>query len=105
MRRSFDPRPLFVLILALLWVGTLPPPQELRLPVKDGSVKFAVIGDTGTGDSHQKSVASALFAARTKFPYEFVLMAGDNIYGSDRPSDYDKKFAIPYKPILDAGVK
>jgi len=27
--------------------------QDLRLPMKDGSVKFAVIGDTGTGDSSQ----------------------------------------------------
>jgi hypothetical protein len=32
-------------------------------------------------------------------------MVGDNIYGSDKAKDYDKKFTAPYKPLLDAGVK
>jgi 3',5'-cyclic AMP phosphodiesterase CpdA len=31
-------------------------------------------------------------------------MLGDNIYGSDAPADMLKKFATPYKPLLDAGV-
>ena len=33
------------------------------------------------------------------------MLVGDNIYGSDRPQDYTKKFELPYKPLLDAGVK
>ena len=42
-----------LLFIAVL-IATLPLPiaaQELRLPNKPGSVKFAVIGDTGTGGS------------------------------------------------------
>ena len=42
-----------LLFIAVL-IATLPLPiagQELRLPNKPGSVKFAVIGDTGTGES------------------------------------------------------
>src|SRR5262245_33024757 len=93
------------LTLLVAAMSALAAAQELRLPVKEGSVKFAVIGDTGTGDRNQLSVAKALFGARTKFPYEFVLMVGDNIYGADSPADYENKFGIPYKPILDAGVK
>ena len=31
-------------------------------------------------------------------------MVGDNIYGSERPQDFQKKFELPYKPLLDAGV-
>ena len=50
---------------------------------KTGSVKFAVIGDTGTGDSHQLAVAKQLDAARAKFPFEFAVMMGDNMYGGD----------------------
>jgi len=96
------------LIPALL-VVTLPAlamaQEQVRLPLKEGSVKFAVIGDTGTGDGHQLAVAKALYAAHEKFPYDFVLMMGDNIYGSDRPKDYDKKFGVPYKSIMDLGVK
>src|SRR6267142_73452 len=96
-----------LLIATLLFSGmTLSlPAQDLRLPMKDGSVKFAVIGDTGTGDKNQLAVAKQLNTFRSKFPYEFVIMMGDNLYGSNGPNDYEKKFAVPYKPLLDAGVK
>jgi hypothetical protein len=79
--------------------------QELRLPNKPGSVKFAVIGDTGTGDQKPARIANELASWRTRYPFDFVVMMGDNIYGGEKPSDFDKKFAIPYKPLLDAGVK
>ena len=96
----------FVLLALLisLPLATLPA-QELRLPLKEGSVKFAVIGDTGTGDSHQLAIAKALDAARARFPFEFAVMMGDNLYGGDRPRDYQREFEIPYKVLLDAGVK
>jgi predicted phosphodiesterase len=100
MRRSL----LFVLMLLVLAVPALVA-QNLTLPVKNGSVKFAVIGDTGTGDKHQLAVAKQLAATRAKFPFEFVVMVGDNIYGGNAAKDYDKKFAIPYKPLLDGGIK
>ena len=32
-------------------------------------------------------------------------MLGDNMYGGERPKDYQKKFEMPYKPLLDAGIK
>src|SRR6478672_5886728 len=79
--------------------------QELRLPLKDDSVRFAVIGDTGTGDSHQMSVSNQLNTYRAKFPFDFVLMMGDNLYSGDSPKDYEKAFERPYKALLDAGVK
>ena len=50
---------------------------------EEGSTRFAVIGDTGTGDRHQVAVAKELTTWRTKFPFEFVLMMGDNLYGGD----------------------
>jgi hypothetical protein len=89
----------------LLAAGIIAAAQDLTLPKKAGSLKFAVIGDTGTGDSNQNRVAKVLASTRQRFPYEFVLMVGDNIYGADNPRDYERKFEIPYKPILDAGVK
>jgi 3',5'-cyclic AMP phosphodiesterase CpdA len=96
------------LLLIAVLASILPLPvaaQELRLPNKPGSVKFAVIGDTGTGDRNQLAIANELASWRTRYPFDFAVMMGDNIYGGDRPSDFDKKFAIPYKPLLDAGVK
>ena len=79
--------------------------QELRLPNKEGSVKFAVIGDSGQPGSGQRAVAAQMDAWLQRFPYEFVLMTGDNLYGSERARDYENKFAIPYKAVLDKGVK
>ncbi|HEX7486101.1 MAG TPA: metallophosphoesterase, partial [Vicinamibacterales bacterium] len=38
------------------------------------------------------------------FPFEFVITLGDNIYTGSAPSDFEKDFAVPYKPLLDAGV-
>jgi DNA repair exonuclease SbcCD nuclease subunit len=95
---------LFVMMLLALAVPALVA-QNLTLPMKNGSIKFAVIGDTGTGDKHQLAVAKQLTATRAKFPFEFVIMVGDNLYGGNSPKDYDRKFAIPYKPLLDGGVK
>jgi predicted phosphodiesterase len=75
------------------------------LPNDEDSVKFLVIGDSGTGDSAQYEVASRIAEARTRFPFEFAIMLGDNLYGSENARAYEQKFAIPYKPLLDAGVK
>ena len=46
-----------------------------------------------------------MIAWREKFPFEFVLMLGDNIYDSHTPRDYETKFEEPYRPLLDAGVQ
>jgi hypothetical protein len=75
------------------------------LPNTNGSVKFAVIGDTGTGSSSQMRVAERLTEARGRFPFELALMLGDNLYGSEGPDDFARKFERPYKALLDAGVK
>ena len=82
-----------------------PVPPVSVLPNDKDSVKFAVIGDTGTGGSAQYQVGKLLSDARARFPYEFVIMMGDNMYGGEGPSDFVKKFETPYKPILDAGIK
>jgi hypothetical protein len=76
----------------------------LTLPRKDGSVRFAVMGDTGTGAREQYELAKQLVAVHGDFPFSFVLMLGDNILGSDGPEDMRTKFETPYKPLLDAGV-
>ena len=79
--------------------------QEVTLPRDAKSVKFAVIGDSGTGGSAQLRIAQRLATVRAKFPFEFTLMLGDNLYGGETPADFADKFERPYKPLLDAGVK
>jgi predicted phosphodiesterase len=80
------------------------PADTLALPRRDGSIRFAVIGDSGRGDRWQHEVAQQMVAWRAKFPFDFVLMLGDNIYDGNDASDYRTKFEEPYRPLLDAGV-
>lgn len=81
------------------------PAVRVSLPRKDGSVRFAVIGDTGTGSKQQYQVGSMMVQSRAQFPFEFVLLLGDNMYGGESPKDFVKKFSDAYKPLLDADVK
>ena len=77
----------------------------MPLPNKDGTFKFAVLGDFGTGDRTQYQLADQMAAFHDKFKYGIVILVGDNLYGSERPQDFKKKFETPYKRLLDAGVK
>jgi len=98
-------RALSVLVVAGLATGLLDAGQSAALlPNAAGSLKFAVIGDNGTGKSPQFDVAAQMARVHQFFPFELVLMLGDNFYGSQGPADLESKFARPYRPLLDAGV-
>jgi Calcineurin-like phosphoesterase len=75
------------------------------LPNTEGSLKFCVLGDFGTGDKTQYELAKQMAALHDRFKYQLVVLVGDNLYGSERPQDFQKKFELPYKPLLDQGVK
>src|SRR5262249_5758905 len=86
-----------------------PPPAPPRgaaspLPLRDlrGGTVLALMADSGSGDLPQQQVAQAMltyFTTARRFP--FVLMLGDNLYDDD----YENEFLVPYKPLLDRGVK
>ena len=82
----------------------LPPgvASPLPMPSLRGGTVFALMGDSGSGDEAQQAVAQAMltyFNTARHFP--FVLMLGDNLYDDD----YTNEFSVPYKPLLDRGVK
>jgi len=79
--------------------------QPAALPSAADSVKFAVIGDNGTGEREQYQVADQMVRSHARFPFDRVLMLGDNIYGRQGPKDLVEKFSEPYKALLSAGVK
>jgi 3',5'-cyclic AMP phosphodiesterase CpdA len=78
--------------------------QDATLPGIPGSVKFAVIGDNGTGETPQYDVGRQMATARVRFPFDFVIMLGDNMYGRQSAQDFVDKFERPYAPLLQAGV-
>ena len=43
--------------------------------------------------------------AHQGFPFEFVLMLGDNIYGDNDPSGFRQKFEEPYQALLKGDIK
>lgn len=79
---------------------------ELLLPNKTGSLKFAVIGDYGTGKRPSYEIAARMAALRANFPFELVITTGDNILERQgTPSDLADKFERPFAPLLGAGVR
>jgi 3',5'-cyclic AMP phosphodiesterase CpdA len=97
MRRSM----VVVALAALATAWTAPAAQE---PGEADAVRFAVIGDNGTGKAPQYEIGARMAAARASFPFGFVIMLGDNMYGSQTAADFAAKFERPYAALLEAGV-
>ena len=91
-----------LLLVAGAWAtGAL----DLTLPNRPASLKFAAIGDNGTGELPEFDVGRQMAAYHDRFPYEMVIMLGDNLYGRQDPRDFVNKFEEPYRPLLNAGVQ
>jgi 3',5'-cyclic AMP phosphodiesterase CpdA len=86
-------------ILALVVLVGVPAPAQ------DEVVHFAAIGDMGTGGDRQREVGGVMEKVRAeRFPFTFVITLGDNLYGSQDAADFQRKFVVPYKALLDAKV-
>src|SRR5688572_3602695 len=103
MRRR-KPHVLALTVLFALFAQAQEKPAP-TIELAPDSVKFAVLGDTGTGDRPQFEVGERMTALRSAFPFEFVLMLGDNMYGGESARDFRNKFERPYEKLLAAGVK
>jgi hypothetical protein len=79
----------------------------LRMPRKARSLRFAVLGDTGTGDASQRKVADMLWSYYSQDNrFKFALLLGDNLYAvTETASDYRAAFLDPYQKFLDARVE
>src|SRR5688572_27776784 len=95
-------RLLLFAIAILVWGALASPRAQFVAFGRADSLKFAVIGDNGTGGRPQFEVGQQMAAVRATFPFEFVLMMGDNMYGTQ---DFVTKFERPYQALLSAGVK
>lgn len=79
---------------------------DLNLPNRTGSVKFAVLGDFGTGHEAEYQIGAQMAAFRARFPFGFVITTGDNMVGDqDDPADFAAKFERPFEALLSAGVR
>ena len=96
--------------VALLVMAAVPIPSLAATdpPPSSGAgleteVRFAVIGDMGTGGSEQAEVAERMCSWRVDHPYDLVVTTGDNVYPSGHPDDFSANFFEPYSCLLEAG--
>ena len=97
------PTPLLTAALLALACAAVLAQGSQSLPNRPDSLKFAAIGDNGTGERAQYEVATQMVNVRAKFPFDLVIMLGDNMYGSQRPVDFVNKFEKPYRPAVGSG--
>lgn len=65
---------------------------------------FAVVGDFGTGDDVQRSVARRMCSWRGNHPFDFVFTVGDNVYPDGDPDRFGVAFYRPYRCLTNDGV-
>ena len=68
-------------------------------------LRFAAIADNGFGSPDQMAVAKSMWETYQQKPYDFVLMAGDNIYPDGEIKLVKAYFEEPYAPLLNKNVK
>jgi hypothetical protein len=82
-------------------------PAVAQTPASDADLmlRFAVTADGGAADANQRLVGQAMADWQGRYPYDLVLMAGDNIYNSGELSKIKEAFETPYAELLKRGVK
>lgn len=104
--RPLSRTPAFTAALVLMAAVTVSlGSQSLTLPNQKDSLHFAIIGDSGSGSPAQQKIGDLMMGIRSTFPYDIVLMMGDNLYMGGSPRDYQAGFERPYQALLAAGVK
>lgn len=68
-------------------------------------IRFAAIGDTGTGGKNQMKLARQMFRLQQKTNFSLLLFLGDNIYENGSPKGIEKKFLKPYAGLYQRGVE
>ena len=86
--------------LATISAGALIKPSSIFCSPVNDKIRFAVIGDWGTGDQHQVEIARQLFAAHQRTPLDFVISAGDNIYPNGSGKYFGRHFEQPFANLL-----
>ncbi len=73
--------------------------------VTEDSVRFAVLGDNGTGGRNAMDIARQMARTYGEAPYGLVVLLGDISYYGSIADRYQEVFLEPLGPLLDAGVR
>lgn len=90
--------------LATIAAGAFVTPfSAFATPAQD-KVRFAVLGDWGTGDADCKGIAGQMLNSHRRTPFDFVVAAGDNIYPDGGGRHFGNNFERPFAPLLSDRV-
>lgn len=65
-------------------------------PLGPGKARFAIVGDTGSGNANQRAVAARMTAYRP----DFILHMGDVVYDDGEERLYPQRFFTPFAPLI-----
>lgn len=68
-------------------------------------LRFVALADTGFGNDGQYAVAQAMNCYLQQNPFQFVLLAGDNIYDNGEIEKIGSAFEKPYQALLQQGIQ
>ncbi len=89
--------------------STIPPSVASAAPAaslpdaESSVVRFAALGDTGSGEAGQREVARALATKCASAGCDFVTLLGDNLYpsgaSSSHAAEFESRFEVPYRDV------
>lgn len=89
-----------LLSIATMSAGALiKPVPGFCAPVKD-HLRFAVVGDWGTGDRDSIETARRMFESHRNSPFDFIIAAGDNVYPNGSGRYFSSHFEQPFASLL-----
>jgi predicted MPP superfamily phosphohydrolase len=94
-----------LLSIATISAGALIKPSLAFSSPVDGKVRFALLGDWGTGDKNQGGIATQMLASHQRTPFDFIISAGDNIYPNGAGRHFQRNFEQPFATFLTDRVK
>ena len=94
-----------ILSLATISAGAMIRPSSIFCSPVNDKIRFALIGDWGTGDRDQIGIGRQMLASHQRTPYDFVISAGDNIYPNGSGRYFNSHFEQPFAGLLKDRVK
>jgi 3',5'-cyclic AMP phosphodiesterase CpdA len=90
-----------ILSIAAISAGALLKPSSIfaSSPVKN-SLRFAVIGDWGTGDRDGIGIAEQMFSTHKRGALDLIIAAGDNVYPNGSGRYFTKAIEQPFAGVI-----
>jgi predicted MPP superfamily phosphohydrolase len=105
MKQNLITRRQALFSLATISAGAFIKPSSVFCSPIDDKIRFAVIGDWGTGDKNQHGIGRQILEAHHRVPFDFVISAGDNIYPNGSGRYFNSNFEQPFAGLLNDRIK